>query len=239
MSVNKIHPAIVQNIVNALPKGCLLLSISSVGPTSTEIRYKEPVAGAHRFATITKASPMIGMLMNRVMRFPAVQGQPLKDVVEKFCAQYKLLMVPGVDYDVGERQVDFDGEEFYTEVIQMLPTSPFLVGNLTFILVDTGRECEAKCLDPNDPVKRDAFILLSKPFEVTGDITKTDKNGSSLSDEAVDVICEHAKTRGGFVALTREIIEKGLPSEPFNDGVTDCINLFTSFGNFGIRFKSK
>lgn len=228
-----VHPTIIRNVKAVLPLGATLTAVVSTGPETGEIRYKE-IGGEEHVSKITKASPMIG-LGNHIMRFPAEEGAYLKDVIEKFCAQYKLMMLSGADYDVGDRKVEFDGEEFYTEVVQILPTSALLNGNLTLILVDADVKCDAVCLDPNDPKKRDVYILLSKPFEVEGEILTEE----ALSEAAVDVICDHAKACGGFVAMDRETLIKGVATPLSSDGVTQYTCVSTELGDFGIRFKSK
>lgn len=233
MSNIKAHPTIVKNIEAVLPLGAVLTEIVSTGVDTGEIRYKDST-GKEAKTAVSKASPMIG-LGSRVLRYPAKQGERIQGIVENFCTQYKLLMLPGVDYEVGDRTVDFDGEPQCTEVIQILPDSPFLNGTLTLILVDTAVKCEVACLDPNEPAGRDVYILLSKPFEVAEDILVEDK----LSDSVVELICDHAKSCGGFVALTREVLAAGTATPLSSDGVSQYTCVSTELGNFGIRFKSK
>ena len=234
MSFEKIHPKIVENIQKALPAGSVIVSMTSLSQEASELVYKEPASGRTLTTAISKASPMIGV-GSRVMRFPAADGEPLKDVIEKFSKQYKLLLVEGGDYDVGDRKVDFDGEPFYTEVIQILPDSFLLNGNLTFILVDTGVEACTDVHESVDPTMRDALILFSKLFDVDGRIL----TGDNLSEVALDTVWEHAKTCGGLKELTREILAKGIASPLSSDGVSEYTCLSTELGDFGIRFKSK
>lgn len=234
MSFDKIHPKIVENIQQALPAGSVLVSMASLNAEASELLYKDIASGRTMTTAISKASPMIG-IGSRVMRFPAANGEPLKDVIEKFAKQYKLLMVEGVDYEVGDRKVDFDGEPFYTEVIQILPGSFLLNGTLTFILVDTGAEACSDVQEVVDPKMRDAMIMFSKLFDVDGRIL----TGNNLSEVALDTVWEHTKTCGGLKAMTREILAKGVASPLSSDGVSDYTCLSTELGDFGIRFKSK
>lgn len=237
MSDIKVHPAVLKNLQAVLPSGATLTALVSTGIDTGEIRYKE-ADGKEVVSVITKASPMIG-LGNRVLRYPAKQGDLLKDVVEKFCTQYRLMMMSGVDYDLGDRAVDFDGEPFYTEVIQVLPGSPFLLGNLTLILVDTEVETKLEVQDPNNKANRDIYILLSKPFEVLSPLDIDMRRGTLLSEEALDAICDHAKVCGGFVELTREILTRGEATQLQDDGVSKYTVVTTKLGDFGIRFKSE
>lgn len=233
MSVANVHPELLKLLNAKLPALSTITEVVSLSDSESEIRYKG-IDGKEVVNRVAKVAPSVGD-GNRIYRVNAKQDDFVCDVIAKYCKTFKLLLVPGVDYTVDDRKVDFGDEEFYTEVVVILPDSPFLFGTLTFIIEREKIDEERKILDPNSPIRRDMYMLFSVPFEVDGDFFVDD----ALTEEAIAAIEERTEAQGGLQALTIDMLRNGFVHPMGFDGVTQYTSVATGEGTYAIRFKKK
>jgi hypothetical protein len=233
MGIDNVHPNMLGILFSALPPGSELRKVTSIDATKSEAEVLT-LDNETVLASIGKVSPA-ERLNNNIFRIEAGEGELLDAVVQRFSQQFRLPLLSGVDYNVGDTTVEFDGEPLYTEVVPIAPTSVFLTGTLTFIVVDRDARATKELHDPNTALMRDAAILFGKPIEVAGDIVVD----GYLTDVAVDAICRHVEECGGLEVLVHEDLSANPVRELSDDGVTQYTVVGTEHGNFGIRFKSK
>jgi hypothetical protein len=140
MGLEKVHPQVLTRVKDQLPEGYTL--VDAVATSESVAVFTVEKDGVLGKATMPKVN-LLDLLKGRVIDITATQGESLDKVVLELADKYRIHLVSGTDYDVGNQVVDFQGGCSYQVSVPTLASSVSVMGALIFVVRDEVQPCSA------------------------------------------------------------------------------------------------
>jgi hypothetical protein len=174
-------------------------------------------------------------LGSQVVDLEVAEGTSMEEVMQKLAEKYRLFLVPGVDYSVGNSRVVFGDQVTLSRTVPILKDSVSMRGVLTFTLRQKGK-CDKPdgILRPSLERERTQLALISTVFSVEEGQYLT---GNQLTREFSETVLEYLTALKLEVMPTLEDLAMGEVIDVLQDGVSKVLALKDFSGNFWcIRF---
>lgn len=212
--MNNVHPRVLSILSSQLPEGSVIESVIAEERQSV---INTLINGEAKPVTVPKTyvDLYLGWQHVEVM---AEEGDLLETVMEAVSRKYRLYLVPGVDYEVKDGKVVFEGANTVSFSVPLLPTAVTLYGDMNIQVKDKVKYARPKvAIACSLSEQKTQLALVSKVFPTYDVIVIGGGLGSSLGAS----LMEHLQTIGVECIpdltdlLTTEVVEL------INDGVSD------------------
>jgi hypothetical protein len=220
MTLENVHPDVVTRVQGQLPEGYKL--VSAHAESETQAIFVVEKDGLLKQASMPKASLLL-VLKNRTVETLALEGEPLNSVILELADKYKLSLLPGVDFNVEDDVVAFNGQDSYEVMVPILKDSVSLTGALLFTIRDRNKQCVAP--------ERATFELEQSRVRLalSGQVFK-ETEGDSMSAELSERVATFVNGLGFKLKLKPEELEQAEVLSRIHDGISSLFILKLSSG---------
>ena len=213
--MNNVHPRVLSILTAQLPAGA---EIQSVVAETDQAVLTVLIDGEVKQLGVPKthADLYLGWQQLEVM---AEEGDSWETVMEAISKKYRLYLMPGVDYEVDDGVLSFEGAKSLVKTVTLLPTAVTLLGSLNIQVKDKTQYDRPKVALVCDlSEQKTQLALISKVFP-TYDVIVVGAGG--LGSSLGNVLVEHLQNMGiEYIpdladVLVTEVVEL------INDGVSD------------------
>lgn len=234
MSLKDVHPEVLKRVQGQLPEGALITD--AISTSATESVFLVTYKGKERRTIMPKASTC-NFLANRAVEVEAEEGDKLEDIISLISENYRLYLVPGVDYKVTDEKVAFGCQSVLEHSFPILPGSISLYGDVSFRIKN-----KTLCSRPKERLPTDLsfqqiqLALVSKVFTPEGKVFEGNRLTQSFSKQLV----EHLVSLDLGEGLTTKKFGTGPVLDDLNDGISRVTVIKTFGGNVvAIRYSAE